>query len=129
MDSSRKAAAEGFSRRRLSTAFQNIELVSRREAPSIPMVMRLLIMSIVVASGVTARERTGLLSCVACTTLEVFRPEALESKVVLELAADALEPEASDSGVSEISPGPAAPPVASERRRRVTARDRAGLLS
>jgi hypothetical protein len=129
MDSSRKAAAEGFSRRRLSTALQNIEFVSRREAPSIPILTRLLMRSIVVASGVTARERTGLLSCVACTTLEAFRSEALESKVVLELEADALEPEASDSGVSEINLYLATPPVASERRRRVTARDRAGLLS
>jgi hypothetical protein len=68
-----------------------------------------------VASGVTARDRTGLLSCVACTTLEAFRPEALESEITLELEASALEPEVSDSGVSEINSDLAAPPVASVR--------------
>jgi hypothetical protein len=92
-------------------------LVSRREAPSIPIVIKLYIRSIVVALGVIARDRTVSLSCVTRATLEAFRPEALESRLTLELEADALEPEVPDSGVSEINPAPAAPPVASERRR------------
>jgi hypothetical protein len=65
-----------------------------------------------VVLGVTARDRTGSLSCVTRTTLEAFWPEALESRITLEL-----EAEVPDSGVSEINPAPAAPPVASERRR------------
>jgi hypothetical protein len=72
----------------------------------------------VAAFGVTARDRTGSLSCVTCATLEAFRPEALESRVTLELETDVLEPAVPGSGDSEIlNPAPAAPPVASERRR------------
>jgi hypothetical protein len=59
MASSMTAAAEGFSRRRVSTASQNLAFVSLSDAPSIPILMRLLIKSIVVAFGVTARDRVG----------------------------------------------------------------------